>query len=165
VQDLVVGLLKRFQASEMEVDHLREQVNRNSGNSSQPPSRMARRGQAYRSREESERADPRWQAGHPGTQRKLVAVEELKAEYDIKPTNCRRCGGVLSGEDPSPDRHQVAEIPPAKVEVTEYRLHTLNCPICGAENPRPKLPEGVPTGRLWSTFTGDGQPTEWKGTT
>jgi transposase len=72
-------------------------------------------------------------------------VEELIAAYDIKPTNCRRCGGILSGEDPSPDRHQVAEIPPAKVEVTEYRLHTLNCPICGAKT-RAELPEGVPQG-------------------
>ena len=39
VQDLVVGLLMRFQAMEAEVARLREQVNRNSGNSSQPPSK------------------------------------------------------------------------------------------------------------------------------
>ena len=39
VQDLVIGLLKRFQAMEAEVARLREQVNRNSGNSLQPPSK------------------------------------------------------------------------------------------------------------------------------
>ena len=98
VQDLVVGLLKRFQASEMEVDHLREQVNRNSGNSSQPPSKdgpgVVRHTGAGKKASGRTRGG---QAGHPGTQRKLVAVEELKAEYDIKPTNCRRCGGILSG--------------------------------------------------------------------
>jgi len=38
VQALVVGLLTRLQVLEAEVTHLREQVNRNSGNSSQPPS-------------------------------------------------------------------------------------------------------------------------------
>jgi transposase len=146
VQDLVIGLLKRFQAMEAEVARLREQVNRNSGNSSQPPSRdgpgVVRRTGAGKKPSGRRHGG---QAGHPGTQRKLVAVEELKAAYDIKPTNCRRCGGILSGEDPSPDRHQVAEIPPAKVEVTEYRLHTLNCPICGAKT-RAELLEGVPQG-------------------
>jgi transposase len=146
VQDLVIGLLKRFQAMEAEVARLREQVNRNSGNSSQPPSRDGPG--VVRHTAGGKKASGRrhgGQAGHIGTQRKLVAVEELIAAYDIKPTNCRRCGGILSGEDPSPDRHQVAEIPPAKVEVTEYRLHTLNCPICGAKT-RAELPEGVPQG-------------------
>jgi transposase len=146
VQDLVVGLLMRFQAMEAEVARLREQVNRNSGNSSQPPSRDGPG--VVRHTAGGKKASGRrhgGQAGHIGTQRKLVAVEELIAAYDIKPTNCRRCGGILSGEDPSPDRHQVAEIPPAKVEVTEYRLHTLNCPICGAKT-RAELPEGVPQG-------------------
>jgi transposase len=38
VQALVIGLLTRLQALEAEVAKLREQVNRNSGNSSQPPS-------------------------------------------------------------------------------------------------------------------------------
>jgi len=146
VQDLVVGLLTRFQAMEAEVARLREQVNRNSGNSSQPPSKdgpgVVRRTGAGKKPSGRTRGG---QAGHPGTQRKLVPVEELKAEYDIKPFYCRRCGGVLSGEDPSPDRHQVAEIPPAKVEVTEYRLHTLTCPICGTEM-RAELPEGIPQG-------------------
>ena len=39
VQALVIGLLSRLQALEAEVACLREQLNRNSGNSSQPPSR------------------------------------------------------------------------------------------------------------------------------
>ncbi|MCX6080611.1 MAG: DUF6444 domain-containing protein [Chloroflexi bacterium] len=38
VQALVIGLLTRIQVLEIEVARLREQVNRNSGNSSQPPS-------------------------------------------------------------------------------------------------------------------------------
>jgi transposase len=61
------------------------------------------------------------QVGHPRTLRKLVPVEELKAEYDLKPATCQSCGETLSGEDLHPYRHQVAEIPPVKVEVTEYR--------------------------------------------
>jgi transposase len=81
----------------------------------------------------------------------LVAVEALKAEYDLKPHHCRGCGETLMGEDTHPYRHQVAEIPPVKIEVTEYRLHTLTCPHCGTET-RAKLPEGVPQGGFGPRF-------------
>ena len=91
------------------------------------------------------------QAGHPGTQRKLVPVGELKAEYDLKPATCRCCGENLSGEDLHPYRHQVAEIPPVKVEVTEYRLHAITCPSCGTTT-RAKLPQGVPQGGFGPRF-------------
>ena len=160
VQDLVVGLLERFQATEAEaarllehlqtteaeVVHLREQLNRNSGNSSQPPSSDGPG--VVRFKGAGKKASGRkcgGQMGHPGTQRKLVPIEELKAAYDIKPSHCDRCGEKLSGEDSNPERHQVAEIPPAKVEVTEYRLHRLTCPICGAVT-RAELPAGVSRG-------------------
>jgi transposase len=45
----------------------------------------------------------------------------------------------------------VAEIPPVKIEVTEYRLHTLACQTCGTET-RAKLPEGVPQGGFGPRF-------------
>jgi len=83
--------------------------------------------------------------------RKMVAVEDLKAEYDLKPQNCRRCGENLDGEDLHPDRHQVAEIPPVNIEVTEYRLHTLTCQTCGTAT-RANLPKGVPQGGFGPRF-------------
>jgi len=146
VQALVVGLLARLQAVEAEVARLREQLNRNSGNSSQPPSSDGA-GVVHHTGAEKKRSGRKrgGQAGHPGAQRKLVAVEDLKAEYDVKPSTCRCCGESLSGEDLYSYRHQVAEIPPVKVEVTEYRLHALTCLACGTVT-RAKLPEGVPQG-------------------
>ena len=152
VQALVIGLMARFQALEVDVARLREQVNRNSGNSSQPPSSdgpgvvKGKKGEKKRSGR-SRGGQP----GHPGTRRELVAVEELKAEYDIKPRICRCCGEELAGEDAHPYRHQVAEIPPVKTQVTEYRLHTLTCQTCGTET-RAKLPEGVPQGGFGPRF-------------
>jgi transposase len=150
VQALVIGLLTRLQSLEKEVAKLREQVHRNSGNSSQPPSSD---GPAKSQKTEKKRSGRKrgGQFGHPGTQRKLVAVEELKAGYDLKPHTCRGCGESLAGEDAHPYRHQVAEIPPVKIEVTEYRLHTLTCPCCGTET-RAKLPEGVPQGGFGPRF-------------
>src|SRR5262249_42773270 len=63
----------------------------------------------------------------------------------LKPPTCRRCGHALSGEDPEPRRHQVAEVPPVKPDVTEYRLHRLTCPACGTRTAA-SLPAGVPAG-------------------
>ena len=151
VQGLVIGLLTGIQALEVEVTKLREQVNRNSGNSSQPPSSDGPGVVKGKIEKKGSGRNRGGQHGHQGTRRKLVAVEELKAEYDVKPDKCRHCGENLIGEDAEPYRHQVAEIPPVKIEVTEYRLHTLTCQTCGAET-RAKLPEGVPQGGFGPRF-------------
>ena len=55
------------------------------------------------------------------------------------------CHAPLSGDDPTPFRHQVIEIPPIKPVVTEYQWHQLVCPACG-ETTRAPWPAGVPSG-------------------
>jgi transposase len=75
----------------------------------------------------------------------LVPPEQIKEAIPVKPSACRNCGQALHGEDPHPLRHQVAEIPPVRAEVTEYRLHRLTCMACGTRTSA-SLPAGVPTG-------------------
>jgi len=145
VQEFVLSLLVRVQALEAEVAALREQLNRNSGNSSQPPAsdgpeRAAKLGR--RPKSERRRGG---QPGHAGTTRRLVPLEQVKASYDLKPPVCQQCGHLLAGEDAEPYRHQVSDIPPVVAEVTEYRIHTLVCGGCGAETTA-ELPAGVPQG-------------------
>ena len=130
---------------------LGEQINRNSGNSSKPPSSDGPEVVKPETKKEHSGRNRGGQTGHPGTNRKLVPVEELKAEYDLKPATCRCCGESLSGEDIHPYRHQVAEIPPVKVEVTEYRLHRLTCETCGTVT-RAERPTGVPQGGFGPRF-------------
>lgn len=145
VQEFVLSLVAHVQALETEVAALRERVNRNSGNSSQPPSSDGPEvPPKQRQRAESGRKRGA-QRGHKGTKRKLVPVEQVKEVHDVKPDVCRDCGQELAGEDPEPHRHQVTEIPPVVAEVIEYRLHTLVCPECAAET-RAQLPAGVPQG-------------------
>jgi len=151
VQALVAGLVTRFQGLEAEVARLREQINRNSGNSSQPPSSDGPEVVKLPKKKKHSGRSRGGQKGHPGTNRKLVPVEELKAEYDVKPATCRCCGESLSGEDTHPYRHQVTEIPPVKVEVREYRLHRLTCAGCGTVTCA-ELPEGVPQGGFGPRF-------------
>ena len=64
---------------------------------------------------------------------------------DCRPTDCRRCGHALAGDDPTPLVHQVAELPKIEPLVDEYRLHRLACPRCGVTTCG-SLPAGVPTG-------------------
>jgi transposase len=143
VQEFVLSLIVRLQALETEVADLREQLNRNSRNSSQPPSDDGPDVPPLSRQTKSERQCG-GQPGHKGNIRKLVPLEQVKASHDLKPENCRKCGQKLAGEDTAPYRHQVTEIPPAIAEVTEYRLHTLAC-SCGTETRAP-LPPGVPCG-------------------
>ena len=68
------------------------------------------------------------QQGHKKHERTLIPVEQCDEVHPLKPAECRRCGGKLSGIDPEPLRHQVWELPEIKPRVTEwarYRDGTL----------------------------------------
>jgi transposase len=85
------------------------------------------------------------QPGHRRAQRRLVPPEKVRTTTDCRPTDCRRCGHALIGDDPTPLVHQVAELPKIEPLVDEYRLHRLACPRCGVTTCA-GLPAGVPTG-------------------
>jgi transposase len=75
----------------------------------------------------------------------LLPVEQVQAVVPVRPAQCRACGAPLRGEDPTPQRHQVTELPPVRPQVTEYQLHTLGCSRCGATT-TVAPPVGVPRG-------------------
>jgi transposase len=128
-------------ALQQQVHELQERLNQNSTNSSRPPSTdppaVKRRPPRLFSRRK-----PGAQTGHERWQRPLLPPDHTEV---LKPTQCRRCGHALAGEDPQPLRHQVLELPPIRPEVTEYQLHRLRCPGCGLSTCA-SLPAGVPTG-------------------
>ena len=113
VQAIVLALWQQVQTlqtqgatSQAEVAQLREQLGRNSQNSSQPPSSDAPNATPRPKQAESGR-QPGGQPGHPGHGRKLVPVEQVQHVIDLKPTECHDCGALLLGEDAEPVRHQV----------------------------------------------------------
>ncbi len=121
------------------VEQLREIADRNSQNSSQPPSQD--RPDQKPTKEPS--GPPRkrgGQPGHPGHHRALV--DEVDEVIVYKPIRCEQCGALLLGEDPAPYRHQVTELPIIKPKVTEYQVHELTCPCCGQRN-RGELPPEI----------------------
>jgi transposase len=129
---------------EQRIAELEERVNKNSTNSSKPPSSdppsVKRRPPVPASGKERG-----GQPGHRHRPRALVPPEQPRQVFECKPPECRWCGDELHGDDPEPIRHQVAEVPPVRPVVDEYRLHRLTCPRCRTST-RAALPPGVPTG-------------------
>jgi transposase len=151
VQAVVIALWQQVQALQAqvaalqaEVAQLREQLGRNSQNSSKPPSSDAPSAPPRPKRVPSGRK-PGGQPGHTGHGRKLVPIEQVKQVIDLKPTGCDQCGALLMGEDAQPVRRQVTELPRVEPEVTEYRQHTLTCLACGAHT-QAELPAELPSG-------------------
>jgi transposase len=129
---------------EQRIADLEERVNKNSTNSSKPPSSDP---PSVKRRPPSPASGKRrgGQPGHARHARPLVPPEQVRQVLECKPSQCRWCGDALAGDDPEPLRHQVAELPPVVPVVDEYRLHRLTCPRCRTSTCA-TLPPGVPTG-------------------
>jgi transposase len=87
------------------------------------------------------------QPGHRGACRGLLPVEQVDEVVPVVPERCRHCG------QPFPEttargrgrawRHQVVELLPLAVRVTEYQMAVRRCADCGKRT-RASLPPGVP---------------------
>src|SRR5215207_6200193 len=87
------------------------------------------------------------QPGHRGAFRGLLPVEQVDEIVPVVPEHCRHC------QQPFPEtaprrrgrawRHQVVELLPLAVRVTEYQMAVRRCPDCGKRT-RADLPAGVP---------------------
>jgi len=143
----VAELSERLAKQEERIAELERRLNRNSRNSSLPPSQdppaaPERRQAAPAGRKRGA------QPGHPGRGRHLAPIASLDELVEHWPRRCR-CGHVFCPTERAalgePARHQVAELPPTAVLLSEHRLQRLRCPACGATT-RAELPAGVPPG-------------------
>ena len=146
VQQLVVGLLATVDQLQQAVAQLREQVNKNSQNSSKPPSSDPPSVKRKPPKVKGQRQRG-GQPGHQGKGRRLKPPDQVSRFVVSRPICCGACGTVLLGEDPEPSRHQVTELPRIEPEVVEYQLHCLRCQACG-EQTRGQWPAEMPTGCL-----------------
>ncbi len=144
---LQVGeLIEANRRLEARVAQLERRLNRNSRNSSLPPSQDPPSAPPRPRRSGSDRQRG-GQPGHEGKNRPLLPLERVDEVIEHWPQRCRACAHVLGEEErvdaTAPQRHQVSELPPIAVTVTEHRLHRLRCPACAAET-RAELPADVP---------------------
>lgn len=123
-------------------------LEKNSHNSSLPPSRDSSEQKAKtnaKRRGRGKRRRPGGQEGHVGHNRPLVPPKRVDRWRHCYPEECRRCGKDLREVPPDPDplHHQVAEIPEIEPTVTDHVQHRVTCPDCNTRTTA-SLPTGVP---------------------
>ena len=144
---------EQFVALSVRVAALEERGGKSSRNSSLPPSSDMPRAARRRSKRQPSGRRSGGQPGHEGHGRTLLAAAQVDAVVDVRPLACTGCGVLLLGDDPAPGRHQVADIPPVRPRVTEYRRHTLTCQACGTVT-TPPWPPAMPTGAFGPRVAG-----------
>ena len=149
LERLVATLTSQLATALARIEKLEEQVRRSSRNSSQPPSSDGPSAPPARKKGPSGKSAGA-QQGHEKHERPLVPSDKVDKCVVLRPKRCRGCRALLVGEDPSPRRHQVFELPKIVPLVTEYQLHSLGCAGCGMRTTA-DLPSGVPTGAFGPT--------------
>jgi transposase len=114
------------------LEELERQLNRNSGNSSTPPSANP----PWAPRPVSKRPTgrkPGGQPGHEGHHRQLLPVEQVDEVVKHRPAQCRHCGAKFAEATVGQliDRYQVTELPKRAVKITEHQAMACTCWRCG----------------------------------
>ena len=141
IQQWVVHFVAENETLKTRLSQIEEQLRQNSQNSSKPPSQDGFEKKAPAVKDKSKK--PRGgQPGHAGNQPKFYDLSAGDIIQEHIPTVCAICAEALTGKDEAPYRHQILELPVLRPQITEHRLHQLNCAHCGTPT-RAKLPDVV----------------------
>ncbi|WP_342306458.1 IS66 family transposase [Methanolobus sp. ZRKC5] len=149
VVELVTRLLgiiehQSLQIAQLEerVRHLEEMLEKNSRNSSKPPSTdsYARNKPTLKSQRKKTNKHVGGQNGHPGT---TLRINDDPDEVIVHPVNqCVNCGRSLASVPSDYERRQVFDIPPITINCIEHRCEIKTCPKCSHVN-KALFPDGV----------------------
>jgi transposase len=133
----------RVRELEARLAELEDRLRANSSNSSTAPSSDPLWAPGLKPRKPTGRKAG-GQRGHPGHHRTLLPVDQVDEVVRHLPHTCAHCRAPLStGGDDTPrlrSRHQVAELPPRAVVVTEHQGYACRCARCGRETTQPIPP-------------------------
>jgi transposase len=142
VVEVLLRMDRRIQQLEARVEKLERELSKSSRNSSRPPSSdppaAPPRGKDPSGRKRG------GQDGHEGHGRPLLPAWAVDEVIEHWPERCR-CGHVFTEDERvaagEPARHQVEELPPITVRVSEHRCGRLRCPGCGRRTAAELPPE------------------------
>jgi transposase len=110
---------------------LEDRLRANSSNSSTAPSSNPLWAPRLKPRKPTGKK-PGGQQGHQGHYRTLLPIEQVDVVVRHTPQRCSSCGGALSEATLQLRwRHQVAELPPRAVIITEHQSYACRCARCG----------------------------------
>ena len=134
-------LSKQVAFLQREMQMLKDQLVKNSRNSSKPPSSDGLKKPSPKSLRPRGKSNPGGQKGHSGSTLKMVDNPNHCVVHSVK--QCQKCGHCLADETPiNIEKRQVFDIPPIQMEVTCHQAHTKQCPHCGYLN-KVAFPEQV----------------------
>jgi len=139
--DIILSLQEQVKMLTQRVSKLEEQINKNSRNSSKPPSSDGMKKPKPKSLRKRSGKKRGGQKGHKGHH--LEKAEKPDHIIPLTVTSCP-CGADHFTDVPISgyDSRQVFELPEPKLEVFEYKSEIKRCPGCGQTVKAP-FPEGV----------------------
>ena len=136
VQALFEAQGKAIRALESRVQALEDQLNKNSGNSSKPPSSDGLKKPRPKSQRGRSGKMSGGQKGHEGQTLKAVAEPDEVIVYRV--TQCAYCEADLEAVAANGmDKRQVFELPRVALVVTEHQAEHKQCPVCGRRSRAP----------------------------
>lgn len=127
--DIILALQTQVQALTKRVADLEQRINKNSRNSSKPPSTDGPAKPQPKSLRKRSGKKTGGQKGHKG--HTLKKVEQPDHVVVLPVTSCTCCGDLSQEPVTGYDCRQVFELPQPKLEVTEYKSEIKICPKCG----------------------------------
>jgi transposase len=129
---IVLTFQQRLREQAVVIQSLRDQLAKNSQNSSKPPSSDGLKKPRTRSLRRKTGRRSGGQKGHKGHTLKMVDQPDHIRVYQV--TSCPHCATDLqSVESSRRERRQVFDIPPVRIEVTEHQAELKVCPGCGEQ--------------------------------
>jgi len=133
------------------------QLEKDSKSSSKPPSSDFSQNKEDKPEGKKKKRKPGGQAGHKGSNRKLIPVEEVDKVIPHFPDECGQCHKLfLQNRNKNivgrPFRWQIAEIEPIRPNITEYQYFTLEC-SCGCQTGAP-IPSKIIKSNFGPRLTG-----------
>lgn len=137
--------IERLQAQnaalEARIEKLEHRLNKNSSNSSKPPSSDGLKKPKPKSRREKGKRKTGGQPGHSGDTLKMVmSPDQVIAHRLLACPNCQQDLSAIESERVV--KRQVFEMPPIRLQVHEHQAQVKVCPCCGQRS-RAVFPQGV----------------------
>jgi len=135
LEQQVADLTEQLLRMAARLRELEARLDQNASNSSIPPSANPPQAPPPVRKQPTGRK-PGGQPGHTAHLRRRLPSERLSTPVvHYLPAICQACQEDLPAtpgpDDPQPRWHQVVELPPVPVQVTEYQAHARTCPHCG----------------------------------